>query len=460
MHPESTGVPPTAPRPTRLLPVVFALALLAQLPLILNPGFFSHDELQWAAQADVPAGQSLPWFSWTAFEIYQYRPLTFNLWLLLSRAWFDQPQLFHLVCVVWGSLNATLLAALGRRLGMAERPAAIGALVFALGPYAVFVHGWVGTMADLIWLGCALAIGVIVAGSERPWRAFAAAAVFTAIGLAGKEAAITIPPLLAVAWWFDARRPRWLFATVGAGLVVAAYFALRAEAMLQTQNEGAHYALSLWHPPLRWFEYQVFTPIPTVFETFSTLARGIDKRVAIAALLWLALCAALWRARPRLLALFLVGGAAALFAVLPLGSSWNHYGYAYSAITTMTVAAAWSTATRRGRAVIALMALSTLVHGAVVMLAMVRVGAVQAVFSPTLAHAVAQTRATTDAPLRLRVAPDAKIWIFRRLTHAIPSYRGTPIGERVRLVEGDAPADFVIQPDGRLVDVARQGIAE
>lgn len=456
MHPESTGAPPLSRHSARLPALVFALALLAQLPLILNPGFFSHDELQWAAQADVPAGQALPWFSWTAFDIYQYRPLTFNLWLLLSRVWFDQPQLFHLFCVAWGSLNAALLAVLGRRFGMAARPAAIGALVFALGPYAVFVHGWVGTMADLIWLSCALATGLVVAGSERPWRAFAAAAVFTGIGLAGKEAAITIPPLLAVAWWFDARRPRWLFAAFGAGLVVLAYFALRAEAMLHPGTTAAQYTLSLWHPPLRWFEYQVFTPIPTVLETFATLARGVDKRVAIAALLWLALCAALWRSAPRLLALFLVGGAAALFAVLPLGSSWNHYGYGYAAITAMVVAAAWPTATRRGRAVIALMALLTLAHGAAVMLAMLRVGTVQAVFSPALAQVVAETRATATAPVCLRVAPDAKVWIFQRLTHDIPRYRGTPIGDRVQLVEVDAPADFVIQADGRLVAVTRR----
>ena len=34
-----------------LLPAVSVLAavLLAQLPLVLNPGYFSHDELQWAA---------------------------------------------------------------------------------------------------------------------------------------------------------------------------------------------------------------------------------------------------------------------------------------------------------------------------------------------------------------------------------------------------------------------------
>ncbi len=41
--------------------------------------------------------------------------------------------------------------------------------------------------------------------------------------------------------------------------------------------------------------------------------------------------------------------------------------------------------------------------------------------------------------------------IFQRLTHQIPHYRGVLIGDRVQLVGDDAPADRVIQPDGRLV---------
>ena len=31
--------------------LLFAAAVLLQLPLALNPGYFSHDELQWAAFA-------------------------------------------------------------------------------------------------------------------------------------------------------------------------------------------------------------------------------------------------------------------------------------------------------------------------------------------------------------------------------------------------------------------------
>ena len=133
--------------------LVFFAVLLAQLPLILNPGYFSHDELQWAVRA--VDGYAFPWLDNDAF---QYRPLTFNLWLWLSWHLFEQPQAFHAVLVAWGAGNAALLFAVGRGFGVRTWPAVVGALSFALGPYAAYVHGWVGTLADLVWVACALVL--------------------------------------------------------------------------------------------------------------------------------------------------------------------------------------------------------------------------------------------------------------------------------------------------------------
>src|SRR4051794_11207562 len=129
---------------------VFALVVLAQWPLVSNPGYFSHDELQWAARAGTQG--PIPWQSWTAVDAFQYRPLTFNLWLWLSRYLFAQPPLFHAVLVGWGAANAVLLMAVARRFDVARWPAACAALVFALGPFGAYVHGWVGTLADLAWV--------------------------------------------------------------------------------------------------------------------------------------------------------------------------------------------------------------------------------------------------------------------------------------------------------------------
>lgn len=427
--------------------LVFLAALLAQLPLVMNPGYFSHDELQWA----VHARASHP-FPWLGVNVFQYRPLTFNLWAWLSRHLFAQPQAFHMVIVTWGAANAALLFALGRKFSIDVWPAAIGALLFTLGPFAAFTHGWVGTIADLAWLSAALLIGLHLVRQPAAVSAIAVTAFLTGLGLLAKEAAFAIPVLLLVAWWFSGRKRVWAVAATSAVVIASLYLALRIDALMHAPREGAQYALSLAHVPLRWLEYQLFAPIPTVFETFNTLAPAMSSislvMVMVAALLWLALLAALWRSDRRLPWLFLAGGVATLLPVLPLGSSWNHYGYGFAALTTMVVAAAWRPAPRWGRAVIALMALLTLWHGVNVTRQMRAVGEVQAVFSPALAD-VLRERVARE-PLRLRPSADAAGWMFKRLTHQIPSYAGVPIGDRVRLVAPGQPADLVIQADGHL----------
>lgn len=437
--------------PNALVWMVLVLALAGQWPLLLNPGYFSHDELQWAAAADVATGAPLPWFPWTAVDVYQYRPLTFNLWLWLSHRLFDDPLGLHAVCVLWGSVNAMLLAVLGRRLGVAPLPAAAAALVFALGPFAALVHGWVGTLGDLIWSSCALGIGLLATAPFRTWWVVAGTAVLTALALLGKEAGMAIPAMLAVAWWFDRRRPVWRLAMVSSAVVTAVYLLLRLEALLQPVAQGPQYVLSLAHPPLRWIEYQLFAPLVHVPETFATFAHGGRIGLTIAAALWLGGLFALSRGGWRLLALALVGGVAALLPVLPLGASWNHYGYAWAAWTAMCFAAGWPAMPRSSRALVLLTALLALAHGAMVMRLIHRVGTIQSVFSPALAAAVANAG---SHPVRLRVAPDASAWIFQRLTHEIPSYRGVPIGARVVLVAAGAPADasadYRIEADGRL----------
>lgn len=421
--------------------LVFFAVLLAQLPLILNPGYFSHDELQWAVRAD--DGHAFPWLGSDAF---QYRPLTFNLWMWLSRHLFAQPQAFHAVLVAWGAGNAALLFAVGRRFGVRAWPAAFGALSFALGPYAAYVHGWVGTLADLVWVACALVLACTVQRTRNVAIAAAAAALLTATALLAKEAAFAIPPMLAVAWWFDGRKRTWLVATLAAGAVAALFLGFRFDALMHAPREGAQYALSLASVPLRWLEYQLFPPIFPLLETFTTFQRGFGWHIAIAGLLWLGLLAALWRAGPRYAAVFLLGGIAALLPVLPMGSSWNQYAYGFAALASMCVAAAWSATTRAGRAAIVLFALLNLLHGLNVARVMHAVGEAQAKFSPALADVLRQG----GSPVRLRASPDAKSWVFQRLTHQIPRYDGVEIGARVSLVEAPAEADYEIQPDGSL----------
>jgi hypothetical protein len=442
---------------------VVALACLAMLPLALMPGYFSHDELQWAVAAETL--RHVPWIADQA--TFQHRPLTFNLWMALSRALFDTPRLFHAVLVAWGALNAGLLAAIGRRFGMSPWSAAIGALVFVLTPYAVYVHGWIGTIADLIWLTCTLAIAWLAlrpapppatAGEGRegvrlrlrlrlPLLLLAFALCTT--GLLAKEAMVAAPALFAVAWLLDrARRRAWAAAAIGASLAVIAFLAWRAPALLHAPRDSTQYVPSFANVPLRWIEYQLFTPAIGRMEAQTVFLRGFAWPARIALVLFVGVVAAAWRADRRIALAFLLGGFAALAPVLVLGASANHYAYGYAAVGAMTLAAAWARTATWGRWFLGIFAALAVAHGIVVMGAMFEVARVQSVFSPALAKAVAR-----DGEVTLRLGEGARPWMFERLTHEIPAYDGVPIGDRVRIIDGDA--DYVVMPDGALVGEKR-----
>ncbi|MGY0559070.1 hypothetical protein [Lysobacter sp. A421] len=426
--------------------LVAALTVLVQWPLVSNPGYFSHDELQWAAAANVAPGATLPWVGWFDLVVFQYRPLTFNLWLWLSHHLFDQPQAFHAVIAAAGALNAALLTGLLVRLEVLPRRAALAALMFALGPYAMYVHGWVGTIGDLLWVGCGLLVAWVATSRWPGWRIAIATAVLTAVALLAKEAALSITALLAVAWLLDRTRGGWRWAFAGSVVPALAYLLLRFSMLAGVDGPDA-YAWSLANIPQRWLEYYAFLPQISVFEAQTTLSRGFgNTRFIVSCVLMLALLAALWRVGWRWAVALLAGGAAALGPVLVLAGASNQYGYGFAAFAAGLVACVWPRLARWGRGLVVVLAVLSLWHGINVMRQVRHVGELQAVFSPALAELL---RHEDAAVTRLRVAEDVPPWIFRRLTHDIPSYDGVPIRSRVQLVpSGDA--DQVIQADGRL----------
>ena len=239
-----------------------------------------------------------------------------------------------------------------------------------------------------------------------------------------------------------------MYAAVASGVVVAAYLALRIGVLLDAPGVPSQYHLDIALVPRRWLEYQLFALLPNVIEVFNTFTRGLSGSTVLAGVLWLGVVAACWRSHWKLAAWFLLGGAATLAPVLPLMASSNQYAYGFAALAFATAAAAWPQARTWGRVAIGLAAVACLWHGVNGMRTMRDIGEVQAVFSPALAEAVQGHGG--DTPLRLRVADDARSWIFKRLTHAIPSYRGVPIGDRVQLLEGDVPADAVVSADGHI----------
>jgi hypothetical protein len=434
---------PTDAAPSRAWILFFAIALAGQAWLVLNPGYFSHDELQWAAFARTgEAGQG--WGDWRAF---QFRPLTFELWLVLARAWFGTPFAMHAVFVALGTAIGAGLLALLVRLGVAWRIAVVAALGFVLGPVAMYTHGWTATLADLLWVGCGMLGAHAVLRLSSTGAIAAVVAVVTVLALLAKEAAVVLPALAALAWWLSGKRREWAVAAIASAVPVVAYLALRADVILFASRPGGAYAWSLSGIPTQWLTYLLFPIEPHVLEPQVALRPAAWKLavlVALLAALWASVARVHWRAATW----GVVGGALALGPVLLLQMPSNQYAYAHAAVVAGALAVAWPRLGRGGKGLLAFLLLVSTLHGAAVGWQMHRVGALQARFSPLLAAAVAMS----EAPVRVRL-PERDYWVYQRLMHQIPAYSGVLMTDRVVVVANDdpAPVDYTIAADGSLV---------
>jgi hypothetical protein len=425
-------------------PVLLLGLCVLQLPLVLNPGWFSHDELQWAARADVAHFADLPWLAWSDWHAFQYRPLTFNLWLVLAHALDGHPFIFHGAVVALGSLNALLLARILVAAGASRRVAAAAAAAFIVSPYVAYVHGWVGTLGDLLVL-----LFTLVAFRFMQHAADARAAGLAAIGvgllgltaaaLLAKEAAVVLPAALLLALY---RHPRPGVASALVALAcvpVAAYLALRLPYLLAPPAGGETYATSLAHVPARLAEYVLFPFIPNQHEVGPTLTRS-PPRLFVAGACLLTLLAALSR-RGRAWPLAWLAAVSVLLApVLVLHASANQYAYLASAAAVGIVAAAWPGLAPRARGVLACIALVVSAHGVGVMLAMRHVGVVQSHFDASY-----EALATDPPPPCIAPAHESDRWMLLRFTHQVPRYPGACVAP-----PGQG-ASLTMRRDGRLL---------
>jgi hypothetical protein len=433
--------------PFRAWILFLLLALAGQAWLLLDPGYFSHDELQWAAFAHAGPLSALDWQDWRDWRAFQFRPLTFDLWLLLARALFATPWAMHALFVAMGTAIGGGLLCLLVRIGVAWRVAVVAALAFVLGPVAMYTHGWTATLADLLWVGLGMLAANLVLRLASTRAIAIAVASLTVLALLAKEAAVVLPALAVLAWVLSGRRREWAVAALASGVPVAIYLALRAGVILFAPRAGGAYAWSVLSIPTQWLAYLAFPFEPNVLEPQNALLASRRQLVVVFALL-VALWALVARAHWRAAAWGVLGGALALGPVLLLQSPSNQYAYAFSAVVAGALAVAWSRLGRGGRGLVVLLLVVSTWHGLNVARQMHRVGTLQARFSPALAAAVAQAG---SAPVRVRLPAD-DTWVYARLTHEIPAYAGVPMQGRVVVMAPDDPAlvDYTVDGDGAL----------
>ena len=450
MHASADTPPSSATHATdflsRLMRVPLPLLLLAlQLPLILNPGYFSHDELQWWARADVPTWSDLPWVPWLDLSPLQYRPLTFNLWLVLAHAFAATPWLMHLVFVALGTFNAWLLARVLAGANVPSRTCYAGALVFSLSPCAVYVHGWTGTLADLLTLACLLlAVRTVQRGTTA---AAIGAAFFIATALLAKESAIVLPVLVAFAAYRQSSTKTTRLAVALSAVVVIAYLALRLPILLDSASVNPAYAWSPRNIVPRTAEYLLYPFMPPLFEISSLLKASLVRLAAATACVALLLHALATVDRRWPLA-WLAAFTAALAPVLVLPIAYDQYAYLASAVGVAIAAAAWPQLRQWLRIGLAILAAIVVVHGAAVMWRMVAAGVVEKTFHADLLEIVQHDPTT---PIAVTAADPHDAWLLRRLLHEVDRYRGVSL-LNVRSAENGEPS-----PDARRFRMNRDG---
>ena len=210
--------PPASPRrtpaaaqppPLELLPIVAArwwhwwgLALLtalaaaiAYLPALRNdfvswddPGHITENE-----DVAAPDGLRRIWNPWQTER--QYYPLVFTSYWLEYRAWKLNPYGYHLTNLVLHAVNAALLIAVLRLLGVKPWVAWLAAALFALHPINVASVAWaterknvLSTLFYLLSLACF--VRRIRGGG---WLSYAASLLLFVAALLSKTASVTLP---------------------------------------------------------------------------------------------------------------------------------------------------------------------------------------------------------------------------------------------------------------------------
>lgn len=411
---------------------LIALAIVLQLPLILNPGYFSHDELQWLARADTASWGAMPWSAWFNFAPFQFRPLTFNLWLVLLHLFGYQPMLMHASTIAIGIANAWMLRALLGRFGVSIVHASIATLVFLVTPYVVYVHGWVGTIGDLLTLAFLLVALLWITRSSSSathldgWLDGIVVAALTWLALLSKESAIVYPVLLLIAWPLRGRR--MIPAVIGSALAVALYLWLRLDTILHSPHENGSYGWSLMNIPARAFVYAVYPFVPRLFEVF-TMSVISSIRIIAGTIFCAAFLVVVFSAGWRWLLLLVIGFLACLGPTLILDSAANVYAYLASAFACGLIGVLYSRLRVAARAVLVVLVALVVGHGAQVGGEMRHVGRLQHHMYQSLETLL--PKADLSNPIRVRALAGRDDFVVSRLLHDIPSYRRLPMEGRV-----------------------------
>lgn len=301
-----------------------------------------------------------------------------------------------------------------------------------LNPYAVWVHAWVATLADFVWVVCGLLIARLLLARGAFWKhpapVVVMVAALTVVALLAKEAGLAIPSLLLVAG-ISLKDVRWRWAFAASAAVGVAYLSLRYPILADPARKATSYGIDLGGIPLRFVGYQLFPLHLGHSWANSILVAPAWRWTSYSAFIgtcWFGLLRT-----PRHAVIWLLMSVACLGPSLLIGSMASQYAYGLSAGLIMFVALVWSGTRVWGRILAVGLMLVSSWHGVEVAYHIRNVGLLQAQFSPSMADALAQSGATPQAPLHLLPRCLSQRAVYNGFAAHIPSYHGVEIAGRV-----------------------------
>lgn len=324
-------------RPYRFLAL---FAILANLILICNPGYYNHDEWQ---RYDTIVAKGFPFYMRTYGSLRvgvtfgtPIRPLGFFEEGLTARWMPSDPALLHGIDVLLHMLIALAMLRALLVCGLARPAAVLAAFIFCLSPLAMLATGWTAASFDqwyVLFTLTGVIVGMRIVQQGATGVRLLALLLASTAAMLSKETAMAVPMALAgcaVAVALLRGEPvRWrrvlLVGTIAA-LPVCAYLVIRAPALMRSLAMAAGpYKPGFGHVLPNLLAYLEYPFLPRLGETVSIVLVPEPLRMAalLAHLVLLGLLAFAinWKAALAYLFAYLVF----LLPVLSIPGTGSHY---------------------------------------------------------------------------------------------------------------------------------------
>jgi hypothetical protein len=349
--------------------ILILIALILNFLLLVNPGYYSHDELGFGFYSQGYGDRSLSdidWFSFFNIQAPQYRPITFNTWLFISHFLFQYPPLFHLVVVLLGLACGLALYHLILQISNNRIFAITSFLIFSILPSTSFTIAWVGTIGDFIWVFCSISMLSIAYKfidypniTRQILLNHIAIAIIFIIALMSKETAIIIPGIFFL-YFILIKRSKFVFRSfLILSFISVIYLCLRFDALFGTGHSKAYSVtpnaalrnlIGYWVYPFAWQDFLGYpTDIKSLYFIFCFVAHFL-------------ICFFLWRTETKYAKVYPIAYIFTLAPILVIPMWSPHYLFASSILMSAALAFLLTHGKRISKSLIVIFTLILIVH--------------------------------------------------------------------------------------------------